>query len=85
MFSKIPQISLSGDFSPKENPFPILEDNEFQLKEDEQPAKAIQESLNVESPSQDRNANIYQPIPFPYSTSFRICASSTMRLVMENS
>ncbi|CAL5418195.1 unnamed protein product [Camellia sinensis] len=52
-------------------------DNEYQLKDDEQLAKAIQESLNVESPPQYPqygNENIYQPIPFPYSTGFRICA-----------
>lgn len=69
-------------------------DNESQLKEDEQLAKALQESLNVESPPRYGNGNgygnrninvnvngtgngsgnIYQPIPFPYSTGFRICA-----------
>lgn len=55
-------------------------DNEFQLEEDEQLARAIQESLNIESPPQhgngngNGNGNIYQPIPFPYSTGFRICA-----------
>ncbi|CAL5332307.1 hypothetical protein CsSME_00013744 [Camellia sinensis var. sinensis] len=49
-------------------------DNESQLKEDEQLAKAIQESLNVESPPRHVNGNIYQPIPFPYSTGFRTCA-----------
>ncbi|XP_028120706.1 protein DA1-related 1-like isoform X2 [Camellia sinensis] len=49
-------------------------DNESQLKEDEQLAKAIQESLNVESSPRHVNGNIYQPIPFPYSTGFRTCA-----------
>ncbi|KAI8014101.1 Protein DA1-related 1 [Camellia lanceoleosa] len=49
-------------------------DTESQLKEDEQLAKAIQESLNVESPPRHVNGNIYQPIPFPYSTGFRTCA-----------
>ncbi|KAI8027328.1 hypothetical protein LOK49_LG02G02490 [Camellia lanceoleosa] len=47
-------------------------DNESQLKEDEQLAKAIQESLNVESPPRHVNGNIYQPIPFPYSTGFSV-------------
>ncbi|GFY86134.1 hypothetical protein Acr_04g0008720 [Actinidia rufa] len=53
-------ISLSFDWP----------DDESQLKEDEQLAKAIQESLNVESPPRYGNGNIYQPIPFPYSTGF---------------
>ncbi|KAL6982805.1 Protein da1 [Sarracenia purpurea var. burkii] len=47
-------------------------DNESHLHEDEQLAKAIQESLNVEP--QYGNGNIYQPRPSPYSTGFRICA-----------
>lgn len=62
-------------------------DNESQLKEDEQIARALQESLNIESPppignrngnvsgnvigNGNGNGNFYQPIPFPYSTSFR--------------
>ena len=45
------------------------------MEEDEQLARAIQESLNIESPPQhgngNGNGNIYQPIPFPYSTGFR--------------
>ncbi|XP_052185307.1 protein DA1-related 1-like [Diospyros lotus] len=80
MFSKILQISLLEDFPPKENPGPTLKDNESQLKEDEQPAKVIQESLNFESPSRDRNANIYQPIPFLYSTGFRICVGCNIEI-----
>ncbi|XP_052201179.1 protein DA1-related 1-like isoform X1 [Diospyros lotus] len=63
-------LSLSEEEHKRNN----IVDNESQLKEDEQLAKAIQESLNVESPSRDENANIYQPIPFPPSTGFRICA-----------
>lgn len=60
-------------------------DSEPQLEEDEQLARALQESLNVESPQQRQskidndatngyghgNENIYQPISVPYSTSFR--------------
>ncbi|KAL2504136.1 Protein DA1 [Abeliophyllum distichum] len=62
-------------------------DSEYQLEEDELLAIALQESLNVESPPQNNrnstsgrngngngNENFYQPIPFPYSTGFRICA-----------
>lgn len=62
----------------------VIAENESQLKEDEQLAKALQESLNVESPPQygnrngitnmNGNGNLYHPIPFPYSTGFRICA-----------
>ncbi|KAL7207812.1 hypothetical protein ACSBR1_029711 [Camellia fascicularis] len=66
-------LSLSEEDRKSKN----IVDNEYQLKDDEQLAKAIQESLNVESPPQYPqygNENIYQPIPFPYSTGFRICA-----------
>ncbi|KAJ0747751.1 putative transcription factor interactor and regulator LIM family [Helianthus annuus] len=56
--------------------------DDYQLKEDEQLARALQESLKVESPPRHRygnrngngNGNMYQPIPFPYSTGFRVCA-----------
>ena len=51
MFSRILQINLLGDILPKENRDPILEHNESQLKEGEQLARAIQESLNIEYPS----------------------------------
>ncbi|CAK9171777.1 unnamed protein product [Ilex paraguariensis] len=60
-------------------------DNEYQLEEDEQFARALQESLNFEtSPPRHENENesgsgsgngnglILQPIPFPYSTGFRV-------------
>lgn len=53
-------------------------DTGTQLEEDELLARAIQESLTVEPPQQYENGyghgNIYQPIPFPYSTGFRVCA-----------
>ncbi|KAI8549737.1 hypothetical protein RHMOL_Rhmol06G0048500 [Rhododendron molle] len=91
-------------------------DYETQLKDDEELAKAIQESLNIESPprygpgngnghgrgrgnatgngndrgnangngignvsgsgsgSWNGNGNIYQPMSYPYSTGFRVCA-----------
>ncbi|XP_027147969.1 protein DA1-like isoform X2 [Coffea eugenioides] len=61
-------------------------DSEAQLKEDEELARALQESLTCESPPQYGNrgsvpfenghgtGNFYQPIPYHYSTGFRICA-----------
>nr|DAD21772.1 TPA_asm: hypothetical protein HUJ06_023235 [Nelumbo nucifera] len=49
-------------------------DSGSHLEEDEQLARAIQESLNVESPPHYDNGNMYYPIPFPFSTGFRICA-----------
>ncbi|KAL3505251.1 hypothetical protein ACH5RR_035092 [Cinchona calisaya] len=60
-------------------------DSETQLKEDEQLARALQESLTCESPphvnrgsSAKENGhgtgNFYQPIPYPYSIGFRMCA-----------
>lgn len=90
---------------------PVIRDDS-QLEEDEQLARALQESLKTESPPRNRNrnknvnvnghgqgngnghstghghghgnvhgsgsgngnGNMYQPIPFPYSTGFRICA-----------
>ncbi|KAI3684800.1 hypothetical protein L6452_34026 [Arctium lappa] len=52
--------------------------NDSQLKEDEYLARALQESLKVEPPPRNRNVNqngnVRQPMPFPYSTGFRICA-----------
>ncbi|WMV27552.1 hypothetical protein MTR67_020937 [Solanum verrucosum] len=62
----------------------VIADSESQLKEDEQLARALQESLNVESPPQHvsrndhgggnvyGNGNFYHPVPFPYSASFRL-------------
>ncbi|KAL3642106.1 hypothetical protein CASFOL_012921 [Castilleja foliolosa] len=62
-----------------------LIDREPQLKDDELLARALQESLNVNSrpDSWSRGANrngygydnLYQPVPFPYSTDSRICAA----------
>ncbi|XP_059635486.1 protein DA1-like isoform X2 [Cornus florida] len=65
-------LSLSDEYQKGKH----VIDNDSQLKEDEQLARAIQESLSVESPSRSANGNgnFYQPIPFPYSTGFRICA-----------
>ncbi|KAJ8762152.1 hypothetical protein K2173_007305 [Erythroxylum novogranatense] len=54
-------------------------DKETQLQEDEQLARALQDSLNVESPPQYGHGNayqgnIYQPIPVHFPMGFRICA-----------
>ncbi|OAY69340.1 protein DA1-related 1-like [Ananas comosus] len=48
-------------------------EKESLLDEDEQFARALQESLNVESPPRE-NGNTYQPLPFIFSSGFRICA-----------
>ncbi|KAF2324497.1 hypothetical protein GH714_014838 [Hevea brasiliensis] len=61
----------------------FVTDSETQLKEDEQLARAIQDSLNVESPPQygygngNGNAyqgNLYQPVPVQFPMGYRICA-----------
>ncbi|KAJ4964727.1 hypothetical protein NE237_016576 [Protea cynaroides] len=49
-------------------------DSGSHLEEDEQLARALQESLNVESPPRYENGDTFHPIPFPFSTGFRICA-----------
>lgn len=58
----------------------IGSDNQYQLEEDEQLARAIQESLNVESPMVRGNGHspfpygnghTHQPVPFSYSTGYR--------------
>ncbi|KAI3773875.1 hypothetical protein L1987_48414 [Smallanthus sonchifolius] len=52
--------------------------DDFHLKEDEHLAKALHGSLKLEPPpwnrNMNRNRNVRQPIPFPHSTSFGICA-----------
>lgn len=60
-------LSLSEDYLKRKT----IIDNESQLKEDEQLAKAIQDSWNVESPTRYGHGNRHQPIPSPYSTGFR--------------
>nr|XP_043637395.1 protein DA1-related 1-like [Erigeron canadensis] len=57
--------------------------NASQVKEDELLARALQESLKVGPPNSwnrnvNRNGNIYQPIPVPYSTGFRRCAGCNL-------
>ncbi|PON91623.1 Zinc finger, LIM-type [Trema orientale] len=65
-----------------------LIDNDSQLQEDEQLARALQESLNVESPPRYGNgsgngngsANSYQPIPVYYPMGYRICAGCQIEI-----
>ncbi|KAF5752946.1 protein DA1-related 1-like isoform X1 [Tripterygium wilfordii] len=45
-----------------------------QLEEDEQLAKAIQESLIVDSPPRNDNKNLLPPYPFLFPSGYRICA-----------
>ncbi|KAK9129967.1 hypothetical protein Sjap_010454 [Stephania japonica] len=72
-------LSLSEEDKKGKN---VIED-ESHLEEDEQLARALQESLNMEPESPPRSANgsygsgnMYNPMPiaFPYPTGFRICA-----------
>lgn len=51
-----------------------INDRKSQLEEDEQLARAIQESLNVESPPRYGNGNMYQPMPVYFPMGSRICA-----------
>ncbi|GMI82577.1 DA (large in Chinese) 1 [Hibiscus trionum] len=51
-----------------------VKDDEYQLKEDEQLARALQESLNFEPPPQYENQNTYQPTPVHFPMGYRICA-----------
>ncbi|KAF8405155.1 hypothetical protein HHK36_010054 [Tetracentron sinense] len=66
--------AIAISLSEEEQKGKMVIDNGSQLEEDEKLARAIQESLNVESPPRYGNGNMYQPIPFPFSTGFRICA-----------
>ncbi|KAG6729485.1 hypothetical protein I3842_01G031400 [Carya illinoinensis] len=45
-----------------------------QTKEDEQLAKALQESMYMESPPRWETENIFQPYPFNFPSKYRICA-----------
>ncbi|XP_008444674.1 LIM domain-containing protein HDR3 isoform X2 [Cucumis melo] len=49
-------------------------DRDYQLEEDELLAKAVQESLNLESPPQYTSGNMYQPYLPQYQFGSRICA-----------
>ncbi|XP_061341405.1 protein DA1 [Gastrolobium bilobum] len=50
-----------------------VNDYRSQLEEDEQLAKAIEESLNLESPPRYGNENMYQPVQY-FPMGYRICA-----------
>eukprot|EP00262_Sarcandra_glabra_P011782 TRINITY_DN2901_c0_g1_i2.p1 TRINITY_DN2901_c0_g1~~TRINITY_DN2901_c0_g1_i2.p1 ORF type:complete len:491 (-),score=55.62 TRINITY_DN2901_c0_g1_i2:222-1694(-) len=69
-------LSLSEEEQKRAN----VTDNGSQLLEDEQLAKAIQESLDIHSHPHHESVNNYQPIPFTYSTGFRICARCNIEI-----
>ncbi|MCD7460113.1 hypothetical protein HAX54_042905 [Datura stramonium] len=93
-WSEIEEIdrAIAISLSEEDQKGKIVIDSESQLKEDEQLARALQESLNVESPPQHisrndhgsgngyGNGNFYHPIPFPYSASFRVCAGCSTEI-----
>ncbi|KAJ0097911.1 hypothetical protein Patl1_28845 [Pistacia atlantica] len=51
-----------------------------QLEEDEQLAKAIQESLSIEPPPQHDTPSIFQPFPFLYPPGYRTCAGCNIEI-----
>ncbi|XP_039066966.1 protein DA1-like [Hibiscus syriacus] len=51
-----------------------VKDDDYRLKEDEQLARALQESFNFEPPPQYENHNTYQPLPAHFQMGYRICA-----------
>ncbi|GAB4852098.1 hypothetical protein Ancab_016288 [Ancistrocladus abbreviatus] len=57
-------------------------DHESQLKEDEQLARALQESLNTASPPRCEygNGNMSQPVTIPFPAGYRICAGCHMEI-----
>ncbi|KAK4348761.1 hypothetical protein RND71_031516 [Anisodus tanguticus] len=93
-WSEIEEIdrAIAISLSEEDQKGKVVIDSESQLKEDEQLARALQESLNVESPPQHisrndhgsgngyGNGNFYHPIPFPYSASFRVCAGCSTEI-----
>jgi hypothetical protein len=50
--------------------FPCFIEKDLHLEEDEQLARALQASLNVEPPPL-QNGNSYNPFPFVYSSGYR--------------
>ncbi|XP_044470365.1 protein DA1-related 1-like [Mangifera indica] len=52
-----------------------------QQEEDEQLAKAIQESLSFESPPRNDTPNIFQPFQFFYPSGYRTCAGCNTEIV----
>ncbi|KAI4336915.1 hypothetical protein L6164_015388 [Bauhinia variegata] len=51
-----------------------VNDHKLQSEEDEHLARALQESLNVESPPRYGSGNMYQPVPVYFPMGSRICA-----------
>ncbi|XAR73917.1 hypothetical protein NMG60_11008042 [Bertholletia excelsa] len=49
-------------------------ESEAHLEEDEQLARAIQESLNMDSPPRYDYGNFFPSYPYPYPSGYRICA-----------
>ncbi|KAF8011870.1 LOW QUALITY PROTEIN: hypothetical protein BT93_I0107 [Corymbia citriodora subsp. variegata] len=56
---------------------------ESQLEEDEQLAKALQESLSVESPPRYESENTFRPYPFFFPSGYRICAGCNAEIGSE--
>ncbi|KAM7516610.1 hypothetical protein LguiA_006193 [Lonicera macranthoides] len=48
-------------------------DDESHLEEDEQLAKALQESLNMDSPPRYDHGSLFPPYPYLYPSGYRIC------------
>ncbi|KAF3779001.1 DA1-related 1 protein [Nymphaea thermarum] len=70
-------LSLVEEEKRKENGIVRLNflENDSHLEEDEALARALQASLDMESPPQTNdNSTLYQPPPYPFLTGFRICA-----------
>ncbi|KAI8525380.1 hypothetical protein RHMOL_Rhmol13G0225800 [Rhododendron molle] len=49
-------------------------DTESHFEEDEQLAKALQESLNIDSAPRYNSGNLFPPYPYYYPSGYRICA-----------
>ena len=55
--------------------------DEFQLDEDKQLSRSIQEGFLYSYPRPFGNGNVYQPILFPVSTGFKICAGCSTEII----
>lgn len=64
----------------EENKESHIENKESRLEEDEQLARALQESLNTESPPRHDNRNSYNPFPFFFSSGHRYMQSFVLQL-----
>ncbi|XP_068654090.1 protein DA1-related 1-like [Aristolochia californica] len=61
----------------------VVTDTESHLEEDERLARALQDSLNTESPPRQfphDNDLYFPPITFPFSSGFRICAGCNIEI-----